>query len=612
MYRLIGINAVSFVFAIIANLGLLFNMANRLSFSIAQPITIVGWYLSSFILIGLVSAASYHLPLSPGEDRALTQAFYYAIMAAVLYFIISTLMIFTVYGAYRGHYDKAFKLTTSQRTLMLQTISFLVYLLGGAAVYHRIESWKFLDALYWADFTLFTIGIGADYAPKTHLGRGLLFPFAIGGILILGLVVGSIRSLVLERGKKKLGARMVEKKRQSVLKHMDTKTGRARLHPISKEHSLSSEGKSERDRRQAEFDLMRKIQDHAAQKRRWTSLCISAGAWLILWTIGAVVFWKAERNQEWSYFQSLYFSYTSLLTIGYGDFQPISNSGKAFFVFWSLLAVPTLTILISNMGDTVIKGIHDVTLYLGEFTVLPVEGNAKQRFQRAAAKLTKGKEIGGENVMEEPPGFLSHKADGDSEKQIDGGGGGAGDHLAEEYGNIELNEAKAARDRGDKLGEDIHLHQYLLVQELRNVMKHNKETPSRKYTYDEWAWFLKLIGEDEAKSHLHRPPSITTGKPSDTDDSRSDSQKTEKGDGQVRQWSWLGSRSPLMGELDEAEWVLERLSLQLEKMLKQQHSKQNSDSNDKPAESRSAKKTSEEDRIRKFKNTSLSSQEDPN
>ena len=43
---------------------------------------------------------------------------------------------------------------------MLQTIAFMVYLLGGAAVYARIEEWTFVDAVYWADFTLLTIGIG--------------------------------------------------------------------------------------------------------------------------------------------------------------------------------------------------------------------------------------------------------------------------------------------------------------------------------------------------------------------------------------------------------------------------------------------------------------------
>lgn len=56
-------------------------------------------------------------------------------------------MVVTVIGAYLKQYDSEFKLTMSQRTLMLQTISFLVYLLCGAAVYAHIEAWEFLDAV---------------------------------------------------------------------------------------------------------------------------------------------------------------------------------------------------------------------------------------------------------------------------------------------------------------------------------------------------------------------------------------------------------------------------------------------------------------------------------
>ena len=248
----------------------------------------------------------------------------------------------------------------SQRTLMLQTISFLVYLMLGALVYSHIEGWLYLDALYWADFTLLTVGIG-DFSPATHLGRGLLFPFAIGGIIILGLVIGSIRSLVLERGKVKMGARMVEKQRRRLLKRVQ-KNKVELLEPVTEENSpvfqssdLSLVEKSdeiaraERKRRQEEFELMRKIQEDAATKRRWTSLVISGTTWLVLWFAGAAVFQACEYEQDWSYFVSLYFSYTSLLTIGYGDIYPESNCGKPFFVFWSLLAIPSLTILISNM-----------------------------------------------------------------------------------------------------------------------------------------------------------------------------------------------------------------------------------------------------------------------
>ena len=73
--RLIAINAVSLIVALAANMSLLFNMARRLSFSIAQPVTIVGWYISSFLLIGLLAAASHSpsMELTAAEDRAFTQ-----------------------------------------------------------------------------------------------------------------------------------------------------------------------------------------------------------------------------------------------------------------------------------------------------------------------------------------------------------------------------------------------------------------------------------------------------------------------------------------------------------------------------------------------------------
>lgn len=50
-----------------------------------------------------------------------------------------------------------------------------------------------------------------------------------------------------------------------------------------------------------------------------------------------------------TYFQALYLCYVSLLTIGYGDLAPQSNAGRPFFVVWSLVAVPTMTILVADM-----------------------------------------------------------------------------------------------------------------------------------------------------------------------------------------------------------------------------------------------------------------------
>ena len=264
---------------------------------------------------------------------------------------------------------------------MLQTIAFMVYMVGGAGVYAKIEGWMFLDALFFTNYTLLTVGIG-DYAPLTHLGRGLLLPYAVGGIVTIGLVIGSIRSLVLERGKDKLASRMTEKKRRGLLKKLQEENSHKITPVIS-----GDTGRSEGRRREEEFNLMRQVQQSTETQQKWMALLFSGGAWFVLWFIGALVFYFAEHEQKWTYFQSLYFAYTSLLTIGYGDFKPFSNSGKAFFVFWSLLAVPALTIVISNMGDTVVKIIKDATLYIGEFTLLPGDVSAKDRLRQAAGKV---------------------------------------------------------------------------------------------------------------------------------------------------------------------------------------------------------------------------------
>ena len=58
-------------------------------------------------------------------------------------------MCLTVYGAVAGRYKKEFNLTPAQRTLMLQTMSFIAYELLGALVFSNVEGWKYLDAVYW-------------------------------------------------------------------------------------------------------------------------------------------------------------------------------------------------------------------------------------------------------------------------------------------------------------------------------------------------------------------------------------------------------------------------------------------------------------------------------
>lgn len=282
---------------------------------------------------------------------------------------------------------------------------------------------------------------------------------------------------------------------------------------------------------------------------------------------------QTERNQSWTYFESLYFAYTSLLTIGYGDLYPMSNSGKPFFVFWSLLAIPSLTILISNMGDTIVKGIRDLTLWIGNFTVLPGEAGIKNSLKETAYTITRGK-LFDDQIEETPMGIL-----GIAKKRGDGEQGDNGHHhhhlhhknnpdsAAQRH---EDDHAKVEGARAHKQGEDDdkaaspkskrHYH-LILIKEIGQVMKHLNSNPPRKYTFDEWAWYLKLVGEDESSSDTHRR---ALRKPKADGEGLATAMTKNDGDS-VAKWSWVGNRSPLMGDKEEPEWVLERLVNTLER-----------------------------------------------
>ncbi|KAI1482097.1 voltage-gated potassium channel [Daldinia eschscholtzii] len=647
------VNAVQLVLAIVANVFLLLNMTKRVRFSVAQPITIAGWYISAICLIALCATASGPLDLQPQIEYVWSQAFYYGLYAAIIYFIVATLMVITVWGAETGHYGKDFELTTSQRTLMLQTIVFLIYLLLGAFIFSKIEGWNYLDSVYWADVTLFTVGFG-EISPQTSLGRGLLVPYALIGVISLGLVIGSIRSMILDRGKHRLDARMLERQRRSLIRRVLRKGHGGVLEPIDGDVSdafPSNPRWTEFERRQKEFQLMRKVQRQASERERWTAMAISTTTWVLLWLVGAKIFQECEYPyQGWSYFDGFYFAFTALTTIGYGDLTPVSNSAKAFFVFWSLLALPTMTVLISNAGDTIVKGIKDGTLLLGNITILPGEHGFRKEMKQLLSKLSCGVLFMDDDIEESAPGFFGaaneqHTDDEDDDEEENGQRASNSTDINNAESNrraqkdAENGEARttspptkttltsrpepaskspnatrnpksksksksprrsASRARDSlptelpKSRAEYHL---VLIDEISRVTKHLRHSPPRKYTFKEWAWYLRLIGEDESSAENHRRPErrppeerrrkriasrlrgdSTASANGEDGESNSTSSSTGGNDGdgdgkeasttaQIPKWSWIGHRSPLLDTREEAEWILDKLEQKLREEL---------------------------------------------
>ena len=67
--------------------------------------------------------------------------------------ISSMLLMVNMLGYFLGHYPQHFNLTDAQRTLILQTMMFFIWLAGGAGVFARVETeighqgWLFTDAV---------------------------------------------------------------------------------------------------------------------------------------------------------------------------------------------------------------------------------------------------------------------------------------------------------------------------------------------------------------------------------------------------------------------------------------------------------------------------------
>jgi len=65
-------------------------------------------------------------------------------------------------------------------------------LLGGVLVYHWLEGWSYLDALYFCVVSLATVGYG-DFTPTTPLGRLFTIFYLLNGIAILLALFDRVR-----------------------------------------------------------------------------------------------------------------------------------------------------------------------------------------------------------------------------------------------------------------------------------------------------------------------------------------------------------------------------------------------------------------------------------
>ncbi|KAK2630600.1 hypothetical protein QTJ16_001420 [Diplocarpon rosae] len=617
----IVLNAISLGCGFFGNFCLLLNFTQRIRYIIALPATIISWYFATGILIAITVAMNQYVPpVRPGETYS--QGFWHAVLAAALYLIGSMILMVNMLGYFRGHYPQHFDLDDDQRTLILQTMSFFFWLAGGAAVFAKVCGLSYADALYFCDVTVLTVGFG-DVLANNDIARGLVFPYSVIGIIFLGLMINSIRKFasgiskdnVIKKhqlnerertfsrtvtSEKELRERLglppkrdgsefrrqprassnvaparrtsldqygefnIHGKNIITFKEHKAKTpatwggrgGAGRRHKpkaaLSRDAKMQQRAagkdahakranrrerlillKEEKDR----FNAMREIQARTHRFKQYYALAMSVFAFGILWCFGALVFMYAEKRiQNLTYFQSLYFCYVSLLTIGYGDLSPRSNAGKPFFIVWSLVAVPTMTILVSDMGNTVVTAINRGTFTLADWTVMPKEGvwhdfvlkhpQLKQWLEQRTQNMEAKKRV--------EEGFRVQ--DPDEEE---------GEDREDEVFQAAPLET-SAEDAPLATEHDLARKLAIAIKKTANDLR--ADTP-KKYSYEEWVEFTRLI------------------RFSYTEDAEDMDEDEEQG---PIEWDWIGEDSPMLADMSESEWILERLCESLNRYTRKQ------------------------------------------
>ncbi|KAL8929180.1 MAG: hypothetical protein Q9208_001263 [Pyrenodesmia sp. 3 TL-2023] len=285
-----------------------------------------------------------------------------------------------------------------------------------------------------------------------------------------------------------------------------SKNGMKLIHRIRSRNQKLLLLQEEKDR----FDAMRQIQRSTSNFKKYSALTMSVMAFGLLWCVGAIGFWQTEqKTQNLTYFQALYFCYVSLLTIGYGDLSPSSNAGKPFFIVWSLIAVPTMTILISDMGDTVIASFKRGTFALADWTVLPKAGLWR-------------------SLLERHPWFLHWLQNRTKEAEEER-------CVAQGFSIGALDEDEHAPPPTlDQIAELDKLDQHALARKLglaiRKTASDLRADPPKTYSYEEWAMYTHLIRFTRM--------------------SRAELDNEEEAQGLI-EWDWIGENSPLLAEQSE-------------------------------------------------------------
>jgi len=434
---ILTLNAISLILGCISSFSLMLNFGQRINYRLSHIISIFGFLCASILLLVAVILANVFYFVR--DDFTKAEGFWFAIMAVVLYASCSLTCGLNLLGYLLRKYPPRFNLEFSERSLIGYTFLLAVWLLWGAAMFSKLLNLSYGDGMYYCVISLLTIGLG-DITPNSDATRGLSLVYSLTGVMILGLIIAMIGGVSISSSAPVYFWNKVEADRKKLYNKLRVKSNR-----ISSEDS---------------FKMIRSIRKHSRKIAHRTSSLVTLVIFITFWLIGALIFHFAEDN--WGYFDAVYFCFLCLLTIGYGDFAPKSSAGRAFFIVWALGAVPLMTALISKVGDNIFM----IARY----------GMSLKIVRTIFAKPQNDEDDVSEKLREE-----------------------AVDNTEERSVNEMLSDVS---DRSVRSRRKEHTRE--LMKYLKKLILAAKENPQKKYCFDEWSRMIELleVGDDVTSDSL--------------------------------------------------------------------------------------------------------------
>ncbi|KAL5534612.1 hypothetical protein ACEPAG_1075 [Sanghuangporus baumii] len=317
----IVLSAVGLAFNVLANWLLLlrFSVSDGL-WRYSTRVSLGCWVVKLVIAFGNILSYGIISRNIPGISYG--EGFWCALFSLVLVFIIFALLLshylLHVHGkSHQSTSENQVRVRIAGRHFMLENTLFVLTIGLLALFMSQVEDWTYLQAIYFSVVSILTIGFG-DFYPTKPVSQIVFFPFVLVGIVQLA----SIIELLVRFLRGRLASRRIQRRR---------KFERLRQ---EKEDELEKEPSLER-----ELEFLRELYNETDRGRMAQDLLTNCTGFLLFWVLGALIFSQIE---SWTYGQGLYFCYVFFLTIGFGDYVPVTPAGRVVFILYSIMAVPIM------------------------------------------------------------------------------------------------------------------------------------------------------------------------------------------------------------------------------------------------------------------------------